>query len=82
MAAMTGETVEFTGPAELPGAELPRALDKTRAFLAEYLLTTLSALDGEAGGQPEGIVPRSPDRAVIAKARFQDYDRTLERRAR
>jgi hypothetical protein len=64
------------------GAELPTALDKTRAFLAEHLPVTRSALDGDAGGQPEGIVLRSQDRAVIAKARFADYDRTLRRRSR
>jgi len=67
---------------ELAAEELPRELEQTRAFLAEHLPTTLSALDGEAGGQPEGIVLRTPDRAVIAKARFQDYDRTLRRRSR
>ena len=67
---------------ELAGAELPRDLEQTRAFLAEHLPTTLSALDGDAGGQPEGIVLRAPDRGVIAKARFQDYDRTLRRRSR
>ena len=64
------------------GAELPTELDKTRAFLAEHLPVTLSALDGDAGGQPEGIVLRSRDRAVIAKARFADYDRTSRRRSR
>lgn len=68
----------FTVDAE----ELPTELDKTRAFLAERLPVTSSALDEEAGGQPEGIVLRAPDRSVIAKARFQDYDRTLRRRSR
>lgn len=67
---------------QVDGAELPTELDKTRAFLAEHLPATLSALDDRAGGQPEGIVLRSPDRAVIAKARFADYDRTLRRRSR
>lgn len=67
---------------QVDGAELPTELDKTRAFLAEHLPKTLSALDDEAGGQPEGIVLRTLDRAVIAKARFQDYDRTLRRRSR
>jgi hypothetical protein len=63
---------------ELDGADLPRA----RAFLDDYLPATLSALDDGAGGRPEGIVLRSPDRSVIAKARFGDYDRTLRRRSR
>jgi hypothetical protein len=67
---------------ELDGADLPRDLAKARAFLDEYLPATLSALDDGAGGRPEGIVLRSPDRSVIAKARFGDYDRTLRRRSR
>ncbi|MEJ3653556.1 RNA ligase family protein [Actinomycetes bacterium KLBMP 9759] len=61
-------------------ADLPRDLEATRAFLAEQLPSTRSALDEGAGGQPEGIVLRSGDRSRIAKARFQDYDRTLKRR--
>ncbi|MCX4390586.1 hypothetical protein OG777_27200 [Micromonospora peucetia] len=28
----------------------------------------------------EGLVLRAADRSVIAKARFQDYERTLKRR--
>jgi hypothetical protein len=60
--------------------ELPTALDKTRQFLADRLPRTGSALDDGALGQPEGIVLRTTDRATIAKARFQDYDRTLRRR--
>jgi hypothetical protein len=64
-----------------PG-ELPTDLDKTRQFLAEHLPRTFSALDEGAQGQPEGIVLRTADRATIAKARFQDYDRTLRRRER
>lgn len=64
----------------LDPAELPREIDKTRQFLGEHLPKTLVALDDQAGGHPEGIVLRSADRSTIAKARFQDYDRTLRRR--
>lgn len=67
---------------QVDGSELPRELDKTRAFLAERLPVTRCALDGDAGGEPEGIVLRTLDRGVIAKARFQDYDRTLRRRSK
>jgi len=67
---------------EISGAELPTDLVKMRAFLGEHLPETLSALDESAGGEPEGIVLRTKDRSVIAKARFQDYDRTLRRRSR
>jgi hypothetical protein len=60
-------------------SELPTELDKTRAFLAEHLPRTRSALDDSAAGAAEGIVLRTTDRRTIAKARFQDYDRTLRR---
>lgn len=60
--------------------DLPQDIDGMRQFLADHLPSTLSALDDGAGGQPEGIVLRSEDRQVIAKARFEDYDRTIRRR--
>jgi hypothetical protein len=62
-----------------PG-EMPQDILKTREFLAEHLPATISALDDGAEGKPEGIVLRTADRSVIAKARYQDYDRTLKRR--
>jgi hypothetical protein len=61
-------------------AELPTDLDTTSAFLAEWSPVTRAALDESAGRASEGIVLRTPDRSVIAKARFQDYARTLKRR--
>nr|WP_042190987.1 RNA ligase family protein [Kibdelosporangium sp. MJ126-NF4]CEL19768.1 hypothetical protein [Kibdelosporangium sp. MJ126-NF4]CTQ96993.1 hypothetical protein [Kibdelosporangium sp. MJ126-NF4] len=64
----------------MDSAELPQDILKTREFLAAHLPATVSALDDGAEGKPEGIVVRTADRAVIAKARFQDYDRTLKRR--
>ncbi len=64
----------------LSAAELPRDIASTRAFLAEQMPRTRCALDEGAAGQPEGIVLRTPDRSFIAKARFEDYDRTLRRR--
>ncbi|WP_433216813.1 RNA ligase family protein [Dactylosporangium sp. CS-047395] len=59
---------------------LPETIADMQALLAERLPATLVALDERAGGRAEGIVFRSPDRKVIAKARFQDYARTLKRR--
>ncbi|MFI7608345.1 RNA ligase family protein [Micromonospora sp. NPDC049366] len=61
-------------------ADLPREVEKMSAYLADRAPRTLVALDGPAGPS-EGIVLRSADRSVIAKARFQDYERTLRRRA-
>ena len=64
----------------IDATELPVELAATREFLAKHLPTTRSALDEGAAGAPEGIVLRTIDRSTIAKARFQDYDRTLRRR--
>lgn len=64
----------------MDGSELPTDLDKTTAFLSEWSPATRVALDPGAGQASEGIVLRTPDRSVIAKARFQDYARTLKRR--
>lgn len=65
----------------LDAGELPTEIEKMRAFLGEQLPGTLVALDDSAKGAGEGIVLRTADRSVIAKARFQDYERTLKRRA-
>ncbi|GAB3896417.1 hypothetical protein GCM10029964_077730 [Kibdelosporangium lantanae] len=66
----------------IDAAELPTEIGKTSSWLAERLPRTHSAIDDTAGGEPEGIVLRTTDRSVIAKARFQDYKRTLTRRRR
>ncbi|GLW34615.1 RNA ligase family protein [Actinoplanes regularis] len=66
----------------MDGADLPTEVAGVHAFLGERLPRTLVALDDSGQGRPEGIVLRTPDRSVIAKARFQDYERTLKRRAR
>lgn len=62
-----------------PGSELPTGLSETHALLRERLLETLVGLDQT--GRPEGMVFRTLTRSVIAKARFQDYERTLRRRS-
>ncbi len=61
--------------------ELPATVEGTLEFLKTYLHRTQAALDDTGLGNPEGIVFRSEDRKVIAKARFQDYNRTLHLRA-
>ena len=64
---------------KVDGGGLPTSIVNMRNFLADYLPHTMVALDGEPG-HGEGIVLRDDQRRVIAKARFQDYDRTLKRR--
>jgi hypothetical protein len=61
------------------GADLPTDIGAMAALLTDTLPGTRVGLDGTAG-RAEGIVLRAPDRSVIAKARFQDYERTLRRR--
>lgn len=62
----------------VPAADLPSSIADMHEFLGGRLPETRVALDGGAGGRPEGIVLRQADRGVIAKARFQDYRRTLD----
>ncbi|GAA1518382.1 hypothetical protein GCM10009827_036930 [Dactylosporangium maewongense] len=61
------------------GSALPPGIAEMQELLTDSLPATLVGLDG-APGRAEGIVLRAPDRSVIAKARFQDYERTLRRR--
>lgn len=59
-------------------AELPRGLEAMQEFLHAIMPGgTRAALDDSGGGAAEGIVLRSADRSMIAKARFEDYARTL-----
>jgi hypothetical protein len=60
---------------------LPRTIGGMHSWLRERLPSTHVGLDDSAKGEPEGIVLRHADRSVIAKARFQDYQRTARRRA-
>lgn len=64
----------------LDPTELPTDLQKTQAFLAEHAPATRVALGDATPGRAEGVVLRTADRSTIAKARFQDYERTLRRR--
>jgi len=57
--------------------QLPADLQKMSDMLNQLLPTTRVALDSAGLGLPEGLVLRSPDRSVIAKARVRDYRRTL-----
>ncbi|MDF5758349.1 hypothetical protein [Spongiactinospora sp. TRM90649] len=81
-----GDLAARGGPAltprlfEIDGGDLPSDIEGMRAFMETYRGTRV-ATSGEPGLN-EGIVLRAPDRSVISKARFQDYDRTLKRRAK
>lgn len=64
----------------IPAEKLPTSIEDTHAWLTEVAPSTLAALDEGAGGRAEGVVLRDETRTVIAKARFEDYARTLRRR--
>lgn len=64
----------------MDAADVPTSIQGARDFLAEWLPKSRVCLDNKAPGKAEGLILRSADRSIIAKARFQDYDRTLRKR--
>lgn len=62
------------------GEALPTTIDDMHEFLRGMLPMTLVGLDENAGLRSEGIVLRNKDRTTIAKARFQNYERTIRLR--
>ncbi|MET7396233.1 RNA ligase family protein [Dactylosporangium sp. NPDC005572] len=64
----------------LPAADLPTTIEATLDLLRATLPTTRVSLDPALEGTSEGMVFRTETRTTIAKARFQDYERTLKRR--
>jgi hypothetical protein len=68
--------------ARFPAADLPRKVDAALTFLEEMVPTSRCRLDAGAGGDPEGLVIRSPDRAYIVKLRFEDYLRAKRKKKR
>ncbi len=81
LAGLAREAGFETVPAlfDLDAAGLPTGLEETYRFLLG-LGPSRCRLDEAAGGVPEGVVVRSPDRSRIAKLRREDYERTLRRR--
>lgn len=73
------ETVPYL--TQVHGRDLPKTVEAAHAFLTAHIPGTQVQLDASAGGSPEGLVIRTQDRSRIAKLRFQDYERTLKRRA-
>lgn len=59
---------------------LPTSVEGMMDWLNTALPTTQVALSDNALNRAEGIVLRTEDRSVIAKARFEDYARTLKGR--
>lgn len=53
---------------------LEGAFDYLRRWLPASLLQGVKA--------PEGLIARTPDRSVIRKLRFQDYERTFRKQGK
>lgn len=66
---------------KLPGSGRD-GIRNMQAMLEQYTPITRVGLDTEpySGGDAEGIVLRTSDRQIIAKARFEDYRRTMKKR--
>lgn len=80
--AAEAEGIELTPRlGTIPASDLPTTVEETHDWLAATIPHTLAALDEQGRGQAEGIVLRTPSRSVTAKARFEDYRRTLKNRA-
>lgn len=60
-----------------PGSWLRLDHEGTLELLRKTVSETAAALDEGAKKRPEGIVFRTADRSVIAKARFEDYERAV-----
>ncbi len=61
---------------------LPVSIQETHEWLCSKIPETLVAMDENAGGKPEGLVIRTADRSIIAKIRFEDYERHAKRLAK
>ncbi len=58
------------------GDTIPADRKSTYEFLTQYSVTKAGI---NTSGNAEGIVIRTPDRGLIRKVRFEDYERTAKR---
>ncbi len=59
------------------GDLLPSTVDETYAWLQAKMPETRVRLDDTGKGKSEGLIVRSTDRKLIAKIRFEDYERLM-----
>lgn len=76
LAAITEEIqVERTPRIDAPAP--PESVADVWKWLQSTMPRSLAPLSETATGRPEGVVVRTHDRAVIAKIRYEDYQRTV-----
>lgn len=61
---------------KIDAGSMPKTVEDTKCFMDTHARETEVNLSGVSGGKAEGIVVRTNDRRVIAKMRFEDYERT------
>lgn len=74
------EKIQVERTPRITASAPPVGVEETFAWLEATLPRTLAPLSERANGHPEGVVVRTPDRSVIAKIRYEDYQRTVPRR--
>lgn len=60
------------------GNHVPKSIEDMYQFLQTVAKGTQAGIDPDTQGRPEGIVLRTADRSIIAKARYRSYERTLK----
>jgi hypothetical protein len=78
--AALGALADEIGVERTPRVEAgapPESVADTWEWLQRTLPRSQATLSAAASGRPEGVVVRSADRAVIAKIRYEDYQRTV-----
>jgi len=76
----TSDLLGISATPRLTVSRPPPSLSATLEWLGDVCKGTRAALDDGARGNPEGVVVRTRDRTMIAKIRFEDYERTLGKR--
>lgn len=75
--AALSETIGVDRTPRIEASAPPEGVAETFAWLKATLPKTLAPLSEGANGHPEGLVVRANDRSVIAKIRYEDYERTV-----
>lgn len=73
--------LELTPRIETSVSIPPCGIEETLDWLKWVAPNTQAALDDDARGNCEGVVVRTPDRSMIRKIRFEDYERTIRKMA-
>lgn len=74
------KSIEVETTPRIAAPSPPESVADTYAWLKSTITRTLAPLHESTRGTPEGVVVRTPDRKLIAKIRYEDYQRTTSAR--